>query len=154
MQFNELNDNQRRLLVNSIQTYDAWRDVALRHARYKGGMTWKTVKGKQYLYKILDRFGHAKSLGARSPETEAIYNDFVSAKASLTSRLKSLEEKLAEQARFNRAGRIGRLPNMIGAIIAQLDRHNLMGNNLIIIGTNALYAYEAMAGSREVGETG
>lgn len=46
-------------------------------------MTWKTVKGKQYLYRILDRFGHAKSLGARSQETEVIYEEFVSAKAGL-----------------------------------------------------------------------
>lgn len=146
MQFNELNDNQRRLMVNSIQTFDAWRDAMARYARYRGGMTWKTVKGKQYLYRILDRFGHARSLGARSPETEAIYDEFVSAKTGLASRLKGLEGKLAEQARFNRAGRIGRLPNIIGAITTQLDRHNLLGDKLIIIGTNALYAYEAMAG--------
>lgn len=146
LKFSELNDNQRRLMVNTIQVFDAWRDTATRHARYRGGMTWKTVKGRQYLYRIVDRFGHAKSLGARSPETEAIYDEFVSAKAGLASRLKSLEDKLSEQARFNRAGRIGRLPNIIGAIATQLDQHNLLGDNLIIIGTNALYAYEAMAG--------
>lgn len=97
MQFNELNDNQRRLMVNSIQTYDAWRDAATRYARYRGGMTWKTVKGKQYLYRILDRFGHAKSLGARSQETEVIYEEFVSAKAGLAFALFALMEQYLPQ---------------------------------------------------------
>lgn len=146
MEFIELNDNQRRLFINSVQTFDAWRDTAAHYAHYKGGMAWKTVSTKQYLYRILDRSGRAKSLGVKSPETEAIYNEFVSAKANLATRIKSLEEKLAEQARFNRAGRIGRLPNVIGEIVGQLDAHHLLGHNLIIIGTNALYAYEAMAG--------
>ncbi len=91
MEFIELNDNQRRLFINSIQTFDAWRDASARYARYKGGMAWKTVSGRQYLYRILDRSGRAKSLGAKSPETEAIYNEFVSAKAGLAARVKSLE---------------------------------------------------------------
>lgn len=146
MEFIELNDNQRRLFINSVQTFDAWRDTAAHYAHYKGGMAWKTVSNKRYLYRILDRSGRAKSLGVKSPETEAIYNEFVSAKANLAARIKSLEEKLAEQARFNRAGRIGRLPNVIGEIVGQLDARHLLGHNLIIIGTNALYAYEAMAG--------
>ncbi|MDI9334268.1 MAG: hypothetical protein QM533_07805 [Cytophagales bacterium] len=35
-------------------------------------MHWKTVGAKEYLYRTLDGKGTAKSLGARSTETQAI----------------------------------------------------------------------------------
>lgn len=43
---------------------------------YKGGMHRKRSKGRQYLFRKLDRLGHGKSLGPRSPDTEKIIDAF------------------------------------------------------------------------------
>mgnify|MGYP001816748273 CR=1 FL=1 len=79
-------------------------------------MHWKKAKGKQYLFRSLDRYGYGKSLGARSEETEKIYQDFHSKKKQIADRLKALKEKLKEQARFCRAARIARVPRIVTAI--------------------------------------
>ncbi|MFZ0132307.1 MAG: nucleotidyltransferase domain-containing protein [Desulfobacterales bacterium] len=65
---------------------------------------------------------------------------------STRSSLKHLKEKLKEQARFCRAARISRVPRLVTAILRLLEQHRLLGRNLQIVGTNALYAYEARAG--------
>jgi len=41
-----------------------------------GGLGWKSVGGREYLIKVLNRRGGTRSLGPRTAETEALYADF------------------------------------------------------------------------------
>ena len=94
----------------------------------------------------LNELLNGKSLGPRSSETEAVYNEFKKKKKQALARLKELKDRLKEQARFFKAARIARVPRIVTSILRLLEQHQLLGDNLLIIGTNALYAYEAGAG--------
>jgi len=146
MQLHEMNDDQRRIYVDAAQLHEAYMDAFSKSRAYRGGMHWKKVKGKQYLFRSLDRYGYGKSLGPRSKETESTYHEFHKNKKHVQARLKQLKKKLKEQARFCRAARIGRVPRIVTAILRLLEQHQLLGHNLQIVGTNALYAYETRAG--------
>lgn len=146
MQPYEMNDDQRRIYIDAAQLHEAYMDAFTKSRAYRGGMHWKKVKGKEYLFRSLDRFGYGKSLGPRSKETESKYHEFHKNKKQVHARLKPLKERLKEQARFCRAARIARVPRIVAAILRLLEQHQLLGRNLQIVGTNALYAYEARAG--------
>lgn len=142
----EMTDSQRRVFIDAAQIYEAYTE-AFREARaYRGGMHWKKSKGQDYLFRSRDRFGYGKSLGPRSEATEKILEDFVRGKAAARERLDSLRARLKEQARFCRAASIQRVPRVVTGILRILEQHHLLGNNLTVIGTNAVYAYEAAAG--------
>lgn len=144
--FKEMTDNQRKILIDTIQLYDAYVDAYRDSRSYRGGMHWKKAKGRQYLFRSMDRYGNGKSLGPRSEETEKVYTQFKQNKTEVKERLTSLEMRLKEQARFCRAASIQRVPRIAASILRVLDQHKLLGRNVIVIGTHAIYAYEAAAG--------
>ncbi len=143
-----LADDQAKQVIDAEQTYQAWWDAWRASRDYVGGMHWKAVAGKEYLYKTHDRKGNAKSLGARSSATEAIATEFHAGKQEAESRLKSLSERLRMQERVNAALRVGSAPNIVAQLCLKLAQTGLMGKSLMVIGTNSLYAYEAIAGVR------
>jgi hypothetical protein len=142
----ELSDNQRRIYIDTSQLYEAFILAYRKSQFYSGGMHWKKAKGKEYLFKSKDRYGYGQSLGPRSPDTEKILADFRSAKKEAKERLASLKERLKEQARFCKAAMIQRVPRVVTKILILLDQKNILGRNVIVAGTNAMYAYEAAAG--------
>lgn len=142
----ELNDNQRRILIDTAQLHEAYMDAFMKSRTYRGGMHWKKAKGKEYLFRSLDRHGYGKSLGPRSSATEAVYHEFHKNKKLAQTRLKQLQDRLREQARFCKAARIARVPRIVTSILRLLEQHQLLGGHLLIAGTNALYAYEVGAG--------
>ena len=146
MFFKEMTDNQRRVFIDTVQLYEAFMDAFHNNRSYAGGMHWKKSKGREYLFRTRDRYGYGKSLGVRSPETEKILDEFRQTKRDLKERLVFLKGRLKEQARFCKAAMIQRVPRVVTNILRLLDQQNLLGKNIIIIGTNALYAYEATAG--------
>ena len=146
MFYRTMNDNQRRVFIDTVQLYEALGAALQKQRSYKGGMHWKKAKGREYLFRSLDRYGYGKSLGPRSEETEKILADFRLAKQQAKSRVSALQDRLKEQARFCKAALIQRVPRTVAAILRMLDRFNILGRNVIVIGTNAMYAYEAAAG--------
>jgi hypothetical protein len=85
-------------------------------------------------------------LGVRSPETERVYAAFVSGKAHAKEREASLKQAVAEFSGMSRALGINRVPSIVTATLRKLDDYGLLGKNLMVIGTNALYGYESTAG--------
>lgn len=144
--FKEMTDNQRRILLDTIQLYDAFMSAYQKGLTYSGGMHWKKVKGKEYLFRTRDRYGYGNSLGVRSAETEAIYREFHQHKEAYKQRLNQLQSRLDEQARFCKAAMIQRVPRLITTILRLLDRHGILGKNVMVVGTYAMYAYETAAG--------
>jgi len=146
MKFTEYTDNQRRIFIDSEQIFSAYMSTYRKSIEYSGGMHWKKVKGREYLFKTMDRYGNGKSLGARSVENELIYKKFHNKKSDSATRLKALKIKLQEQSRFCKAARIQRVPRVVSKILRHLDQNKILGPHVQIVGTNVLYAYEAYAG--------
>jgi hypothetical protein len=143
-----LTDAQAKQAIDAEQSYQAWWDAWRKSREFAGGMHWKAVAGKEYLYKTHDRKGNAKSLGVRSAATEAMAAEFHARKQESASRLKVLSESLRTQERVNAALRVGSAPGIVAQLCLKLAQTGLMGKSLMVVGTNSLYAYEAMAGVR------
>lgn len=151
MDFQELNSDQRREAINTQQRYAAYRDAQARLRIYQGSMVWMRSKGRDYLLRShYDKRGARRqtSLGPRSKETEAIKRDYDRGRSEAQGRLKNLTEVMARQSAINRAIGLARMP-LIGARIARaLDRAAMLGSGIRVLGTHAMYAYEAAAGVR------
>jgi hypothetical protein len=141
-----LSDSQAKALIDSLQTYSALCDVRQKLRPYSGGMHWKKVAAGEYLYRTHDGKGNAKSLGPRSDATSKVMADFFEKKQILQTRQSSLQAKMLERNRMAKALRVGAAPTILAHLCERLVKADLMGNNILIIGTNALYAYEALAG--------
>lgn len=137
---------QRREWTDLMQVESAYRDARERARGYQGGMYWKPVKGHEYLIRTLDSRGKQKSLGPRNPENEARYHAFHQGRTSALANLKGLEETLRYRARVARSHDLGRVPRLIAGVLRRLEQHPALHDRLRIVGTHALYAYEAAAG--------
>lgn len=149
--FIEFNGDQRREIVNTQQRYASYREAEHRAKGYRGSMVWTEIKGREYLV----RSHYAKagvrrqtSLGPRSKETETIKLDYERGRSEARNRLKSLKAVIARQSAVNRALGLGRVPLIGAKIIRALDHAGMLGSGIRVLGTNAIYAYEAAAGVR------
>ena len=113
---------------------------------YTYGMRWKAVRNAEYLFRDRDRHGNGKSLGPRSEKTEALLAAFTAGREAAQERLRLITEKIDEQARLNKALRLNRVPRVVARVLRELDRAGLY-EEFMVIGTQALYAYEAAGGA-------
>lgn len=145
MKFMELGLDQRRQLIDMQQRHEAWRfaDRAFR-ASNKGSMAWKKVGDRQYLYRIDGRV--QKGLGVRSAETEALKEAYMTRRTTERARVTKMLKAINETARVNRAMGLARVPQIAADVIREFDRSGLLGDGLFVVGTHALYAYEAKSG--------
>ena len=146
--YSVLTNAQAKTVIDSEQIFLAYKDMLVKGVGYGGGMHWKVVGGREYLYRTLDRKGNARSLGARSSDTEKMLIDFTARKAQVSARRAELKAQLHIQARVNVAHRVGHVPNEVADLCIELDAADLLDKNIMVIGTNALHVYEAMAGVR------
>ena len=145
----EFDNDQRREFINTQQRYQVWRNAVERLDAVRGSMVWQTTGSNQYLARSsYDKSGvrRQKSLGPRSPETEQMKLTFEQARDEARERFKTVDAALTRQAAINRSLGLGRVPLVTAKIIRALDRGGSLGNGLRIVGTNAIFAYEAMAG--------
>jgi hypothetical protein len=139
-------DEQARLLVNLSMQYDAWIEAERAALALPYNLRWKTSNGTDYLYHVLDRVGNARSLGPRSPETEARYAEYRDTKEAVSARRRTLQARLSDSSRIYRALRLPMLPAEAAAILREADRRSLLGDALLVVGTNAMAAYAIEAG--------
>lgn len=143
----ELDNEQRRHLIDTRQVFEGYEEKRrLAEVRYGGSMRWKEQRGIEYLLRKKGRI--ETSLGARSPETERAYRQFVEGRERVMNDLKSLNEKLGRLAKMNVALGLGRVPKLTTRLLRRLQDAQLLGSHLHVVGTNALFAYEAKAGVR------
>ena len=147
--FSELNNDQRREFVNTQQRFMAWQDARDRVQATRGSMVWQTKKGADYLMRsYYEKSGRRaqKSLGVRSDATENMKAEFDRGREEAKSRFKSIDTVLRRQSAINRAVSLGRVPRTSANIIRALDQAGALGTGIRVVGTNAIYAYEASAG--------
>jgi hypothetical protein len=151
MEFQELSADQRRESVNTQQRYAAYREAIERATGFRGSMVWNEIKGGEYLVRShYDPSGIRRqtSLGPRSPQTEAFKLDYDRGRSEAQDRVKNLKDVVTRQAAINRALGLGRVPLIGARIMRALDQAGLLGSGIRVLGTNAIYAYEAAAGVR------
>ena len=144
--FREFQDNQQRTLNRAVEAYQAYLEAVEAGRPLKGGMHWKKVKGREYLYKYRDRSGHGSSLGPRSPHTEGLWAEFGRQRREIAALLSARRQQLAEAARFCRAALIHRVPEPVTRILRYLPPGDLTAAPLMVIDTHALHAFEFAAG--------
>ena len=127
------------------QVFEAWHHVHqdLQH-RFAGSVRWVTRRGHDYLHRKIGE--RERSLGRRSPETEQAIAAFLSGRTEAKDRASRLAARLDELAPVNRALRLGRVPRVFARILRRLDEQGLLGTHLLVVGTHALFAFEAAAG--------
>lgn len=146
--FNPLSNIQAKQFLDAVSAHEALTAVKTQAAEYLGGMHWKTVSAREYLYRSTDRRGNAKSLGLRSEATEEIYRQFTRRKQELSERLASLREVGVLHQRVNAALRIGFVPNEVADVCIAVGNAHLMDKAIMVIGTNAMHAYASLGGVR------
>lgn len=148
LNFFEVDELAAQQIINSNGIFAEYRRAQEAARPYVGGMYWKRVGAYEYLIKT-GKANRQESLGARDERTENIYTEFHKRKAPLQDRLTSLEGALEEAQRFNKAAKAGRVPNVVVALLRAIESNGL-GENFTVVGTHALFAYEAAAGVRIV----
>ena len=144
--FVDLDDDAKRQYIDSTSAFTAMRQAREAMRAFAGNMYWKKVGKGEYLVRATlpnSQKGH----GPRSPETQAIYDSFVSRKRAAEQRYQSLVETVAKMKRLNRALRVGRVPPIIVNVLNAIDEAG-WSEGFTMIGSPALYAYETAAGVR------
>lgn len=146
-QFIDIGDAARRQYVDAEATFSALEAARKSTHETRGGMYWKTAAGgDQYLIRT-NLNNSQKSLGPRDASTGLIFSQFTERKNAGEERVKKLTAALAQQKRLNRALRVGRVPQIVIDLLNAMERAEVSGH-FTVVGTHALYAYEAAAGVR------
>lgn len=147
--FVELNADQRREVVNTQQRFQALKAARARSNSYRGSMVWSRSRGNDYLLHAgYDKTGRRRqvSIGPRSGDTEAKKADFERKREEVHRSLAVIQEVILRQSAVNRVLGLGRVPILSAKIMRAIDASGLMGAGIRVLGTHALYAYEAAAG--------
>lgn len=144
MNYNDLDARTIRERIDMAQLWEAWieTDDVRRHS-FRGSIDWEVRGGREYLYSR--KRGVVKSLGPRSPETEQTHTAFHQGREANKARLSNLSVEMDRQAAVLRSLNAGRLPVMAARTLRAFRTHDKAAM-IRVIGTNSLYAYEALAG--------
>lgn len=154
MDYVEMSNEQRRQLIDAQQVYQTWWPATMELAAI-GTMHWQKTKGRRYL---IEKHGIVrKSHGAETPALVKQKTEHDDYRTRLKQRVKASGGRVDKMARVNKALGLGRLRRIVAEIVRELDRRRLLGTHVIIVGTNALHAYEAgygvLIGSEHVATT-
>lgn len=145
--FNDLTGRQIRDRTDLVQVFEE----SLRVRRESeddllGTMRFEVRNEAEYLYrwKPKGRYRSGRSLGPRSAETEKILNDFKARQAVVRERLEYLSGEIEVLARIMLSHGLGRVPVLAARVLRRLYESPMKGR-FRVVGTYALYAYEAAA---------
>ncbi|MGB3337694.1 MAG: hypothetical protein WBA73_10990, partial [Devosia sp.] len=131
---------------------DLWRTygpLLQRKRQLVGGLQWKKVGGNEYLYRYqpdpITKQKRSTSVGRRSPETEALYNAFITGRDQLIADIATIEPALETQRRVSKALRLNRMHEDNAIVFTTLWEDNLH-QHLVAIGDMAASAYEVEFG--------
>lgn len=151
----EISATIARQYIDAVSTFEALEEAQEEAAQVRGGMYWHAGPAAAPEAKYLVRTtpaGAETSLGARTTETEAIYERFTKRKRESAERVSGLKAALEQHQRLNRALRVGRADPLVVALLSRLASTQL-SQHFRVVGTHALYAYEATAGVRQNSDT-
>lgn len=146
----EISPAAARQYIDAVAVFEAWEEAQQDAAQVRGGMYWHagppSAPEARYLVRTTPA-GAQTSLGPQSPESQAIYDRFMQRKQESAERMAGLKAALDQHRRLNRALRVGRVEPLVVSLLARLADTQL-SPHFRVVGTHALYAYEAAAGVR------
>ncbi|WMT87486.1 hypothetical protein NO932_02475 [Pelagibacterium sp. 26DY04] len=136
---------QKRHLAEVLETWRLYEPVLQKKRDLVGGMQWKTIGGHRYLYRYgpdpVTKRKKSTSLGRQSPETEAIYNHFMTEREWVRDEFARLTATLETQVRVSKALRIGRVTRPIIDVLDTVREAGL-APQLLLMGDVAICALE------------
>src|SRR5665647_2033040 len=114
MNYLPISDNAARQIIDASSIWTEYLKALASAKPYAGGMYWKKEGGYEYLVKTYAR-NRQERMGARSTQTEKIYEEFHKHKTTREGRLDSLAAALNETQRQNKALKAGRTPGIVVA---------------------------------------
>jgi hypothetical protein len=144
-------DEGLRIAANLGQRHDAWMDALRRVERLPSSMFFVAKGANEYL--TIKRYpgDPGTTAGARSAETEKRLHDFQEERRQANVGLAETHAALAEIVRQYRALKLPLAMPRPARILRELDRMELLGTDLMVVGANAFAAYEIEAGCRFLG---
>lgn len=146
--FFEFSADSQRVRANLEQSYAAWVDARREADAQPTSMYWSSKDGTDYLYQKKSSQDNGSSLGRRSAQTEESYQHYLDNKARLKERVRAIDAQLTERAGLYRRLRMPSIPDRQAEILRKLDLEGMLGNDLMVVGTNAFVAYEVACGAR------
>jgi hypothetical protein len=139
-------DEQARALINLEQRYHVWLEAERGLDALPYDLRRKEVGTRAYLYEIRDRSGNGTSLGPWSPEHQTRFDEYHAQKIALKARRDASRPQMEEAGKIARALRVPMLSSEAGGILREADRRGLLGQSVLVVGTNAMPAYAIEAG--------
>lgn len=139
-------DPSLRAIIDLRDAYEASKEIWREHDAHEGSMQWRNRGDRQYLYHRRGSVEH--SLGARSVETEAAYERFRARKAEIRQMLADTQPDLRRAAAVYVAMGLPVIDSWTAKLSQHLDRAGLMGHQVMVVGTNAMPAYQIEAQQR------
>lgn len=146
MNFYPMNPDQARLLADTGGHYDQWLEASRLKKKYSGWVSWREKGGATYLISGGSGGTNQHSLGLKTPETEAIHDDFVRDKERAKLLYSDIIERINERAVLLKASRLGRILPPQAKVIRSFDVDGLLGVNFLVGGTHAISVYEVLSG--------
>lgn len=142
MGYRRLESEQIRVAVNARQLFEQLEQHRLQADSVAGSMHWKTINGREYLYRAYS-YGKNRSLGARCGETERIKAQFERRQSDYKAQEAAYRDQFKRHAAYIKANDLNRFPLAGARVLRALHQQKIPYR---LIGTNALYAFEARAG--------
>jgi hypothetical protein len=138
----------QRNIANLEQAYGGWLDTQKQLNELPNSMFWAKKGDSDYLTARMSAKDTGTALGPRSPDTEAKYAEYSEQKEDLLQRSKTQEEVLTQRVALykTRMFRLPLLPDLPANILRKLDIEELLGVDLLVVGTTAFSAYELACG--------
>lgn len=144
--FQPYSADQLRLLVDADNHYRQYLEARRADDAHAGWMRWRQQNGSEYLISGQSGGAQQQSHGPRSAATESLYANFQQGKQAARHDLDAINAILKERAAQMKALRMGRIPHAFARVLRHYDVSRILGEFLLVGGTHAMYAYEALAG--------
>ena len=146
--FTPFSNDSQRVSANLEQIYTAWLDARRQLDAMPVSMYWASKDNADYLHVKTSSSDNGTSIGPRNADTQARFAEFTQAKEELKKRIESFDSVILERAGLYRRLRLPSLPDRQAEILRKLDIEELLGNDLLVVGTNAFVAYELFVGAK------
>ncbi len=140
-------DNALRAIIDLRDAYEATLEVWRALDQHEGSMFWRNRGERQYLvHRLANR--DERSIGPRSPETEQIHETFRARKHDIKQTIAATTPDLRRAAAVYVAMGLPVVDSWSAKLAQHLDRAGLLGGTVMVIGTNAMPAYQIEAQQR------
>lgn len=148
MKFQQFTPEQDRIRANLADRYGQWLDLrrVAENGMYR--LVWKTTNGTRYLYETWGREGKGRSLGPETPGLVERHSQFQADRTDFKLDMEEVNKAIAETASIYATLRLPMLDRRAAEIFREADIAGMLGTQLLVVGTNAMMAYEMEAGAR------